>query len=543
MFRKAVASVSASESYFLLFSWILLLGSLVAGSAYFLYAMRMEFVGISRDAESEIRQKLYTKFQKQSSAFFDRHKIGGLMSRLTNDLNAVRDVMGPGIMYPTYFVSLVIPAFSALFYINKPMALLAFLPIIILPCLMLILRRTTFHHSVKVQEMLSEMSTFAQVHYSGIRVVKGYGEEKALEKTFKKICQRYFYTNFRLEMIKGLFYPLLTMITRGTTISLVLLMGISTYRGWALMATSDFVSFMWIQSYVLLPVLMLGWVLPIYIHGSAAYRRLVSVYYEEVEVKDPSSGIQSIPVHAPIQFTSLTFSYPNISQHVLKEINLQIPSGQFIGITGPVGAGKSTLLKLLCRDYFVKAGMINIGEHDISDYTLEGIRNHFVYLEQHPFLFSTTIRENLLFGNPQATYDQLCNAAEQADFLKTILSFPQGFDTMIGERGVTLSGGQKQRLALARAFLAERPVILLDDVFSAVDAETEMHIFDSIQKMYRGKTVVIITHRASILEQMDRIIYMMQGEIVEDGHPEELKRMGEHYAALIELQQLEGAGS
>jgi len=536
VFRQAVYMVSGSTETLPL--WVIVLLTLTIGVGVFQYKMRMEFIAISRDVESRLRSKIYDRIQNQSASFFDRHHIGGLMSRLTNDLSAYREVIGPGIMYPVYFTTLVVPALIALFTISIPMALVSSIPVMLLPLLMWIFRRISFHISLEVQKALGSLSTSVQEHYSGIRIVKAYGTENSSLQRFAEKCQNFLRLNTRLEIIRGLFYPFLTMITKVTTILIVMLMSYSTIRGWTILSTADFVSFMWIQSYVFIPVLMLGWTLPLYIHGSASYARLVEIYQEPIEVEDLPQAVHKVPEDASIRFHDLTFSYPGNRIPALRHLTMEIPPGQFLGMTGPVGSGKSTLFRLLAREYEVPHGMIFLGDRDIRDYAYDAIRRHIVYVEQHPFLFSATIRENLLYGNPKATQEQMDDALESADLMETMTNLPQGYETVIGERGVMLSGGEKQRLALARAFLVNRPIMLLDDVFSAVDAETEVKIFTSIKKLFLEKTVMIITHRVSVLEQLDTILYIMNGKVIEKGTPRELLKRGRHYAALVELQNI-----
>lgn len=538
IFRKAVMSFESAPDNHSLSMWVLSLLGVTLLASLFKYQMRMVFIEISRLVESHVRSLIFSRIQKQSASFFDRHRIGSLMSRMTNDLAAYREVMGPGIMYPTFFFTLVIPALIALYAISVPMAFLSTLPILVLPLLMLLLRKQTYQISIDVQKALGDLSTMAQEHYAGIRIVKAYAIEKPTLNRFEKLSQRFVSLNMRLSCIRGIIFPFLGLLTKLTTVILVFFMGWIVYRQWDVLSTADFVSFMWIQSYLFIPVLMLGWTLPLYVHGSAAYKRLLDIYQEPIEVKDRPQAFKTVPETADISFHNLTFSYPKMNEPSIRDVSFTLKQGEFIGITGPVGSGKTTLLRLLAREYDIPHGMILFDGQEIHKYQVQAVLNHIAYVEQNPFLFSATIEENLLYGNARATKQQLIQACKEADLYETILSFPKGFDTFVGERGVTLSGGQKQRLALARALLVDKPVILLDDVFSAVDAETESHLFKTIKQKGAGKTVVIITHRSSVLEQMDRVLYMINGSLVEDGTPKQLKHIHGHYSALVELQQL-----
>lgn len=519
-----------------LWAWTLLLIIIALTAAFFKYRMRIAFMSVSRDAEAEVRSKLFSRIQQQSMAFYDRHGIGELMSRLTNDISAYRDVLGPGIMYPLFFITLVIPGLIALFFISIPLALVSLLPLIAIPIVNLATRQKIYHLSHIAQKGLADLSNMAQEHYSGIRIVKGYAAEKSLTLRFKKLCHSLVNANIKLNNFQGLLYPFFTLITKSITVLLVIATGFIVLKAWSNLRPADFVSFMWIQSYIYFPVLMLAWVLPIYERGRAAYERLVEVYVEPIEVKDTGQKDLSIPPNASIEFKDLTFFYPNAKKPALNHFSAVIKGGSFVGITGPIGAGKTTLFRLLNREYEVPRGTILIDGKDIHDYPLTSFWEQIVTVEQIPFIFSRTVAENVRFGKREALQTEVETVAQYADLHDTVLSFPEQYETPIGERGVTLSGGQKQRLAMARAFLVDRPFLLLDDVFSAVDTETELRVLLAMQQLFKNKTVLLITHRASILDSLDRIIYMQDGVILEDGSPSKLRSKKGHYAALVELQ-------
>lgn len=535
IFRRAILSLEVQPATSV-YSWAIILLSISLVAASFKYWMRVSFIEISRDVEQEVRSKLFAKIQSQSRVFYDRHGVGELLSRLTNDITAYRDVLGPGIMYPAFFTTLVVPGIAALFYISPMMAIISFIPLLIIPLLNLFVRNSLYSASLNVQGSLAEMSDIAHEYYSGIRVVKGYEIENEALSHFKVACQHFSKLNMYFVCIQGLFLPFLTLITRSLTVLLVLFAGAIILKSWSVLDTADFISFMLIQSYIFFPILMLGWILPVYERGRAAYSRLVEIYNEPVEVVGKAGSVLKIPPKADIVFSNLSFSYPNSQRKVLEHLSLTIQGGTFVGITGPVGSGKTTLFRLLSREYAVQRGVITIGGHDINDYDLEAFFQELVTVEQIPFLFSKTIAENILFGKTEASREELDVVIKQADLHETILEFPMQYDTVVGERGVSLSGGQKQRVAMARAFLVNRSILLLDDIFSAVDAETEKRIFDAMKENFKGKTILLITHRVSILSQLDRVIYLADGRVEEDGSPEELLRKNGYYAALAGLQ-------
>jgi ATP-binding cassette subfamily B protein len=285
---------------------------------------------------------------------------------------------------------------------------------------------------------------------------------------------------------------------------------------------------------------MLAWVLPLYERGRAAYDRLYEIYSEPIEVSGEKDSNLSIPESADIEFRNLSFTYPLASEPALKNFSLSIKGKSFIGITGPVGSGKTTLFRLLAREYEIPYGKIFINGQDIRNYPLEAFNQQIAIVEQSPFLFSRPIVDNLRFGREDASMAEIESVARHADIHETILEFPEQYDTLVGERGLTLSGGQKQRVAIARAFLVDRFILLLDDVFSAIDAKTEQRIFESLKAANsRGKTIILITHRIALLNAADRVIYMDHGQVIEDGPPSQLLSKQGHYAALAALQKYE----
>lgn len=537
LFRHAIQQEHTALA---LISWAMLMVTIAFVSSRFKYLMRVTFISISRDVEREVRQRLFEKIQLQTQAFFDRHGTGELLSRLTNDITTYRDVIGPGIMYPIFSLTIVIPGCIALFTISSTLATIALLPLCLIPLLNLFLRSPIYKTSHAFQEGLASIANMTQEHYSGIRMIKSYAAETPTLEKFKELSWTQMLLGFRLSVIQGLLWPFFTLVGKAITVIIVFASGLFLLRGMTTLSPADFASFMWIQSYIFFPVLMLGWVLPIYQRGRAAYERLVDIYEEPVEVTDKATQPLKIDPQGAIVFNHLSFSYPGSTRPALKNLTLSIKGGTFIGITGDVGAGKSTLLRVLNREYEIPRGMIHFGDHDIHDYPLTAFHRDIVTVEQLPFLFSKTIAENLRFGKRQAPQKEVEMVARFADLHDTILGFPKQYDTVIGERGVTLSGGQKQRVAMARAFLVNRSILLLDNIFSAVDAATEKKIFQSMKEHFQGKTVFIITHRVTILSQLDRILYMKEGEVVEDGPPHDLEQKEGYYNALKAIQSLGG---
>lgn len=522
------------------YSWAALLIAVASLAALFKYYMRIIFVTLGREVELTMREKVFQRIQSQSRSFFDRHEIGDLLSRLTNDITAYRDLLGPGLMYPAFFVTLVIPALLALFSISPGMAFISLIPIVTIYFFNLFIHYPLYRVSLQVQQSLGKMSVRAHEHYSGIRVIKAYGIQKAALALFYRLCLHFSQSSMRLAFLQGLVMPTLNLMIKIVSAILVLFAGALILLGWQRLSMADFLSFMWIQSYLFNPLLMLGWVIPMYQRGKAAYDRLVEIYEEQIEVQDAPGCLSSLPSNPDIEFRNLTFKYPGQLAPTLHDLNLHISSGSFVGLTGPVGAGKSTLIHLLNREYEVPRDTIWIGKHDIHNYSLHAIHQSIACVEQLPFLFSKSLAENIRFGKREATKEEVEEIARQVDLHDTILTFPEQYNTIVGERGVSLSGGQKQRVAIARAFLVNRSILLLDDIFSALDATTEKRIFETIKANFKGKTLLLITHRISILEQLDRVLYMHNGRIVEDGTPQALVRQQGFYEALVRIQKRYG---
>lgn len=555
VFRQAVMAIAPSDPlslphpfFFWLFGesiiqvwvWIPLLISIAIVSAFFKYGMRIVLIGMSRDAELETRSKLFARIQHQSMVFFDRYGIGELLSRLTNDISAYREVLGPGILYPLFFVTLVGPGIIALFYISPSLASMALIPLLAIPLVNLAISKSLFSVSRKVQKTLGEMSNMVQEHYTSIRVMKSYTMENWAWERFQKLCLQFMHVNQRFFFLQGTLFPFFVFLTKIVTVGFVLLAAFLMMKGWSELSTADFLSFMWIQSYIFFPIIMLGWLIPIYEKGKAAYERLVEIYEEPIEVIDRTDPFHSlqIPKRASLTFRNLSFSYPPHKVPVLQDVSFEVKGGEFLGIVGPVGAGKSTLFRLLNREYEIPEGMIFIEGKDIHLYPLSAFHREMATVEQVPFLFSKSIRENLRFGKQEASQEEIEEVSRYADFHETVLDFSEKYETPVGERGVTLSGGQKQRLAMARAFLVNRSILLLDDIFSAVDAGTEERIFKKMKEYLKGKTVLLITHRATLLKKMDSIVVLSEGRVVEKGTPEALLAKRGHFAALLELDLL-----
>ena len=539
-------SVSAlwAMSYFsnTLLSWTLLLSALSLISAYFKYRMRWNFAYLGRSAEKEMRSKIFEKIQKQTRSFFIEHRVGGLMNRLSNDVSVYAEMLGPGLMFPLLFLTLIIPAFYAMFSISPWMAGISIVPALLLPALIVFTRAAFYRLAKAIHMSLGELSTMAQETFSESKLVKSFQAESFLQHRFDGICSRHFTLAMEQTKLQGIVFPLLSLIGKGTTIALVVVVGIVFWKKLGVVQAADFAGFMWIQSRLLFPVLMLGWVLSLFHRGKAAYDRLREIYLAPLEVNNCEDSKHVAVKRLDIRVKGLCFSYPGADSDVLKEIDLDIRLGSLIGITGPVGSGKSTLLHVLRRDYEFQKGSFFFGEIDIREWNLLELRKRALLLEQSPFLFSRTIRENVRMGGLEAEEEKLMSCVSLAELDETIDSWTDQYDTVIGERGVTLSGGQKQRLALARALLEEREILMLDDSFSSLDSKTEARIFSRLKRHMKDKTCLMVTQRIPLLQKVDKVLFMQEGKIIEQGTHSELMHLSGHYAAMVELAELGNGG-
>lgn len=508
--------------------WALILLVIAFCSSLFRYRMRVEFSLVAKEVEQKARLTLFERLQQQSRGFHDRHSVGELIERLSSDMGAYRDVVGPGLLFPVFLLTMIIPGLFALAFISPPLALITAFSMLVIPLINFTFRKRIYKGAMRVQEQLARMGKFVQETFSGIRIVKGYVVEETLIRQFEKECQELLGMNFKLSSLQGVFFPLLTTVIRAVTLGLVLLAGLF------FLSPADFVSFMWIQSYIFFPLLILGWIIPIWQQGRAAYDRITQILDEPIEVV---GGIHphKIPKKPSIHITGLTFAYPN-SAPLFEDLNLHIEGGSLTGLTGPPGGGKSTLFKLLSRDYEIPRKMIAIAGKDIHDYPLDSFWEEVITVDQIPFLFSKTIRENVRFAKRDATDEEVIGVSDLAALHEEVSGFEKGYDTVIGEKGVGLSGGQKSRLAIARAFLVDRNLLLLDDIFAALDETTADKIFETLRAQFKGKTVVLTTSKAKLLEKMDKVVVLKGGKIMEEGPPSHLFK---NSSILKELKDIE----
>ena len=520
----------------------LLVGISVA-KGIFLFLTRWIIIGISREIEFDLRNDLFRHLERQPAAYFQEHRTGDIMARMTNDLNAVRMLLGPAIMYSANTVLFSVGALFFLLRISPFLTLVALLPLPLASILVQTLGRKIHDRFERIQAMFSEISAQAQENFSGARLVRAFVQEEAQIDSFEKANQENIRRGLRLVQLMGMLWPTLEFVL-GLAGAITLLAGgheVLTHR----ISVGDFVAFNVYLVMLTWPIIALGWVVNLVQRGSASVIRIDELLAEKPTIDDAAADpaiSQDLRLRGEIEFRNLSFAYTDSTGQqveVLHSLSLKIPAGSSLAIVGPTGSGKSTVVNLIPRLYDAAPGSVLIDGRPIRDYPLHVLRANIGFVPQETFLFSETIRGNVSFGTQSATDSQVLEAAEAAHIRREFEEFPAGFATLVGERGVTLSGGQKQRTAIARALLRDPRVLILDDALSSVDTYTEEQILGELQRLMEDRTTIFISHRISTIRHADRIAVLVAGRIVELGTHDELIAKNGYYAELSQRQLLE----
>ncbi len=526
----------ATHRKVLLFAGILVAIYIVKG--VFLYAQRWILIGISREIEFDLRNDLFLHLERQDTGFYHRYRTGDIMARLTNDLNAVRMLLGPAIMYSANTVMFTVGAVFYLLRVSPYLTLVALAPAPIASILVQYLGRRIHDRFERIQASFSEISAQAQENYSGARLVRAFAREESQISLFENLNRQYIARALRLVQLMGMLWPTLEFIL-GVSMIITLLAGghlVLQHR----ISVGQFVEFNTYMILLIWPIIAVGWVVNIFQRGTASVKRIDELL-QQLPAIDDSAADTSIPrgtaLSGDIEFRDLNFSYGNTP--VLHNVSLHIPAGSSLAIVGPTGCGKTTLVNLLARLYEAPEGSLQIDGRPVRDYPLSVLRCNIGMVPQETFLFSETIRENLKFGAPDASTEEMLMAAEAAHIRQEFEEFPHGFETMVGERGLTLSGGQKQRTAIARALLRRPAILVLDDALASVDTYTEERILGGLRRYTAASTTILISHRVSTVRNADQIAVLDHGRIVELGRHDDLLALDGYYAGLYQKQQLE----
>jgi len=535
--RHAVDDLATEvvESELLLYAGLLISIALVQG--VFLFTQRRLLINMSRNIEYDLRNDFYEHLQKLPFEFYQTHRTGDLMARATNDLSAVRMIVGPALMYSMntiFAMALLIPLMAS---INWRLTLLAFLSMPLVVTATNYFSKRIHDRFEKVQEYFGTVSNRAQESLAGVRVIRAYTKEEAEIESFKQVNREFVDRNLQLIRLSGIFHPILQFFIGLGFIAVLWYGGHLVISG--TISIGEFVQFTLYLGLLVWPMIALGWVINIFQRGMASMGRMHHIMSIEPAIRDAdrASGIDAI--RGEIEFRDLTLTYGEARDPALKGINLHIDAGQTVAFVGGVGSGKSTLMNLVTRLLEAEEGQVLIDGKSIREIPLSVLRTSIGYVPQETFLFSETIAENIAFGVEHASADDIERAAIEAGIADDIREFPEGFETLVGERGITLSGGQKQRTAIARALIRRPRILILDDALSSVDTYTEEKILGHLRNIMSGRTSLIVSHRVSTVKDADLIVVLDDGRISERGTHDSLIASGGLYAELYEKQLLE----
>ena len=507
-----------------------------AGKAVLQFWMRWILIGISRDVEYDLRNDLFAHLMRLSPRYYTENRTGDLMSKLTNDLNAVRNMVGPGIMYSANTVVVGVATVALMVHLDWRLTLYSLIPMPLVSIGVRYFGQQIHERFEKIQALYSDLTERVRENLSGVRVVRAFCQEEVEMAAFDRMNLDFVAKNKGLIWITSFLWPSMELLFAVAFLLVMVLGGHHVLEG--KISVGTFAAFNVYLTYLFWPMIALGWVTNLVQRGLASLGRLMLIFDSKPEIDD-----RAVPAHpltalrGEIEFRNLTFSYNGVP--VLKNLNLQIPAGKTVAIVGATGSGKSTLVGLIPRLYDAPEGSLLIDGVPIRQIPLSSLRRHIGFVPQETFLFSETIRENVMFGAPEASGTEVERAAEISNILPEIQGFPKGFDTLVGERGLTLSGGQKQRVAISRAIIRDPRILVLDDALSSVDTYTEEKILQRLTGVMAGRTTILISHRVSTIQNADEIVVLHDGEIVERGTHEQLLALNGHYTDLYNKQLIE----
>jgi ATP-binding cassette subfamily B protein len=521
------------SSSLMLFGALVLVLALLRG--LFLFFMRQTIILMSRHIEFDLKNEVYNHYQELSLAFYRRHNTGDLMNRATEDVSRVRMYLGPGIMYAINTIVLFLLVIYAMLTVNVRLAIFSILPMPVLAITIYYVNNIINFRSEKIQQRLSALSSFVQENFSGIRVIKAYVREDFARKSFAEESENYKTHSMALVKVQALFYPMMLMLVGLSNVIIIYVGGVEVMKG--TVTPGNIAEFIVYLNQLMFPVMALGWVTSLIQRAAASQKRINEFLHQQPEIISPNT--KTVSVSGQIEFNNVSFVYPDTGIEALKSVSFKAKPGEMIAIIGRTGSGKSTIANLMMRMYDTTKGEILIDGKPITQLNLKDYRSKVGFVPQEVFLFSDTIGNNIAFSADRTNTPKVEQAARDAAVYKNIIEFDKGFETMIGERGITLSGGQKQRVSIARAIFKEPQILILDDCLSAVDTKTEEEILNNMGHIMRNKTSIIIAHRISTIKNADKILVLDHGEIIEQGDHDTLMEQRGAYFELYEKQLLE----
>jgi len=519
----------------LLFNILVIIGAAIVTGILTFY-MRQTIINVSRYVEYDLKNEVYQQYQKLSLSFYKSNRTGDLMNRITEDVSRVREYMGPAIMYSLNMVTLFVVALFYMFNVAPKLTLYVVVPLPILSIIIYKLSKVIHHRSTIVQQYLSKLSAFTQESFSGISVIKSYGIEDQNYQAFYELSNDGKQKQIDLVKVQALFFPAMILLI-GISNLLVIYVGGMQYINGEIKDLGTIAAFLIYVNMLTWPVAAVGWVTSLVQQAEASQKRINEFLKEEPKIKNKVESPSII--EGDIEFKNVSFIYPDTNIQALKDVSFSLKKGKTLAILGKTGSGKSTILDLIGRLYDIEQGSITIDGQPIDQLNLNDLRNSIGYVPQDAFLFSDTIKNNIMFGKENATEDEVVEAAKNANVHKNIKDFTNGYETKLGERGITLSGGQKQRISIARAIIKNPQILLFDDCLSAVDTETEEKILKNLNKVSVGKTTIIVSHRISSAKNADQIIVLDEGKIVQSGTHESLLKLKGYYKELYNNQLTE----
>ena len=518
----------------MLFNIIAIIGATLL-SAFFTFLMRQTIINVSRYIEYELKSEIFNHYQKLSQRFYKNNRIGDMMSRISEDVSKVRMYVGPAIMYSINTITLFIFVITIMISIAPKLSFYALIPLPLLSIIIYRISKVINTRSIFVQEMLAKLSSFTQESFSGISVIKSYTLETFVNKDFDDLASKAKTINMNLVKVQAWFFPLMILLI-GLSNLIVIFVGGKQYINDEIEigVLAEFIVYINMLTW---PVAVVGWVTSVVQQAEASQKRINKFLNQKVEIKS-GKGVEK-SFNGEIVFENVTLIYPETNTKAIDNLSFKIKAGEKVGIVGKVGSGKSSLLNLVNRLYDVNEGKVLIGGSNIKDFKLDNLRGLIGNVMQNPYLFSESIKDNIRFGKIDATKEEIEKACKNAAIHKTINSFKDGYDTILGERGLTLSGGQIQRVSIARALIKNPQIFLFDDCLSAVDLDTENKILKNIKVMCENKTTIMVSNRISSIKDADKIIVLENGKIIEIGNHKTLMENKNYYSQLFNRQQNE----